>query len=224
MARAIPVLPLVGSTTVVPAVSKPACSAASIIDTAMRSFTLPAGLKNSSLAATRAPAPSVTCRRPTSGVPPMSWVMSSAMRMSGPFRLHRSTVDRSLRYVTQRIGFSWSRNWAGHGGPHRSPVLDGEVVEDDLEMRRFRDLHVVLPQQDLRRGHAELPGRCLGVVLANPHGLVELFAQRLWHHSFARPPRLVIRAPAGGDRPHDSASPAPSWIPLLRGTGTVSDG
>ena len=62
------------------------------MDTAIRSFTLPAGLKNSSLATIRAPAPSVTRRRPTSGVPPISWVMSSAMRMSGPFRL--SPVER----------------------------------------------------------------------------------------------------------------------------------
>ena len=47
----------------------------------MRSFTLPAGLKNSSLAATSATAPSVTRRSRTSGVFPISWVTSSAIRI-----------------------------------------------------------------------------------------------------------------------------------------------
>ena len=91
MARAIPVFPLVGSTTVVPGRSSPASSAASIMETAIRSLTLPAGLKNSSLAAISAPAPSLTWRSRTRGVPPINWVMSSAMRMwlSSLGRRHR---------------------------------------------------------------------------------------------------------------------------------------
>ena len=52
MASAIPVLPLVGSTTIVSGPMSPAAWAASIIETPMRSLTLLAGLKNSSLATT----------------------------------------------------------------------------------------------------------------------------------------------------------------------------
>src|ERR1700710_2369004 len=79
MASAIPVLPLVGSRMIVSELISPAFSAASIMATPMRSFTLPAGLKNSSLATTSATAPSVTRRSRTSGVLPISWVMFSAM-------------------------------------------------------------------------------------------------------------------------------------------------
>ena len=49
-ARPMPVLPLVGSMMTESGVSRPEASAASIIARAMRSFTLPAGLKASSLA------------------------------------------------------------------------------------------------------------------------------------------------------------------------------
>ena len=81
MASAMPVLPLVGSTMTVSGPISPASWAASIIATPMRSLTELAGLKNSSLAATSAPAPSVTFRIRTSGVWPTSSVMSFAMRM-----------------------------------------------------------------------------------------------------------------------------------------------
>jgi len=72
MASAIPVLPLVGSSTMVSGPSRPPRSAASIMATPIRSFTLPAGLKDSSLATTCAAAPSVTRRSRTSGVLPIS--------------------------------------------------------------------------------------------------------------------------------------------------------
>ena len=68
IASAIPVLPLVGSTTTVSGPMRPAACAASIMDTPMRSLTLLAGLKNSSLAATSAAAPSVILLTRTSGV------------------------------------------------------------------------------------------------------------------------------------------------------------
>src|ERR1035437_3609771 len=80
MARAMPVLPLVGSTSVVrPGAMTPACSAASIIDRPMRSLTLPPGLNDSSLPTIVAPLRSESVRSRTSGVPPISLVMSSAM-------------------------------------------------------------------------------------------------------------------------------------------------
>ena len=82
IASEIPVLPLVGSRMIVSGRICPACSAASIIATPMRSFTLAAGLKDSSFATTSAPAPSVTRRSRTSGVPPTSCVMSSATFMA----------------------------------------------------------------------------------------------------------------------------------------------
>ena len=82
IARAMPVLPLVGSTMTVSGPMRPASSAASIIATPMRSLTELAGLKNSSLASTVAPAPSVTRFRRTRGVLPMSSVTSEAICMT----------------------------------------------------------------------------------------------------------------------------------------------
>ena len=58
-ASAMPVLPEVGSTTTdAPGVSSPEASAASIIDSPMRSLTEPAGLNDSSLPRITAPEPS----------------------------------------------------------------------------------------------------------------------------------------------------------------------
>jgi len=71
----MPVLPLVGSTiTVLPGVIVPARSAASIIASPIRSLTLLAGLKYSSLAAIVA-CVSFTRPKRTSGVLPTSSVM-----------------------------------------------------------------------------------------------------------------------------------------------------
>ena len=53
----MPVLPLVGSMMIVSGRISPARSAASIMETPMRSLTLAAGLKDSSFATTSAPAP-----------------------------------------------------------------------------------------------------------------------------------------------------------------------
>ena len=69
-ASAMPVLPLVGSTMMLSALSLPACSAASIIAMPMRSLTLPSGLKNSHLSAIVASRPAVTWLSRTSGVWP----------------------------------------------------------------------------------------------------------------------------------------------------------
>ena len=95
IARAMPVFPLVGSRMIVSGLIRPACSAASIMDTPMRSFTLPAGLKDSSLAATSATAPAVTRRSRTSGVCPISCVMSSAILIGLLLRLPPPSADRA---------------------------------------------------------------------------------------------------------------------------------
>jgi hypothetical protein len=74
-ARPMPVLPEVGSMMTEPSFNSPLSSASSIIDFAMRSFTLPAGLKYSSLASSFAPRPCsfsiwVSSRM---GVLPINW-------------------------------------------------------------------------------------------------------------------------------------------------------
>jgi len=71
-ARAMPVLPLVGSIRTVSGPICPACSSASIMATPIRSLTEAIGLKNSSLASTVAfGARSADSRgNPTSGVSP----------------------------------------------------------------------------------------------------------------------------------------------------------
>src|SRR3990172_2227344 len=72
IARPIPVLPEVGSTTVSPGFSRPSRSASSIMARAMRSLTLPPGFTDSSFPRTMAH-PDLTSRRSgTSGVSPMS--------------------------------------------------------------------------------------------------------------------------------------------------------
>ena len=70
MASPTPVLPEVGSTIVPPGRSSPEASAASIMRSAIRSFTLPPGLKYSTLASTVAAMPSATAPSRTSGVLP----------------------------------------------------------------------------------------------------------------------------------------------------------
>ena len=70
MASPTPVLPLVGSTMVPPGFSSPSRSAASIILTAIRSFTEPPGFRYSTLASTSGLASPVTRVSCTSGVLP----------------------------------------------------------------------------------------------------------------------------------------------------------
>jgi hypothetical protein len=87
MAMPIPVLPLVGSSTMVSGLMRPAFSAASIIDKPMRSFTLWAGFWNSSLATTSAVQPCVRRLMRTSGVFPIRSVTLLAICMFPPLPL-----------------------------------------------------------------------------------------------------------------------------------------
>ena len=73
----MPVLPDVGSTMSVSLVILPLRSAASIIDTPIRSLTDQSGLKFSILATTVPGRPAATRRTRISGVLPMHWVMLS---------------------------------------------------------------------------------------------------------------------------------------------------
>ena len=74
-ARAIPVLPEVGSMITVPGVSSPFASPSSSMALATRSFTEPAGWKASTLASIRAASPCFCSRRVSSsrGVLPINW-------------------------------------------------------------------------------------------------------------------------------------------------------
>ena len=75
-ARAMPVLPLVGSIRVVSLSMVPRFSASSIIAMPMRSLTLPSGLKNSHFNKTVAASPAVTLFNFTRGVRPTVSTMS----------------------------------------------------------------------------------------------------------------------------------------------------
>jgi hypothetical protein len=72
MASEMPVLPLVGSSTVCPGSSSPSRSAASISDSATRSLTEPVGLACSSFAHSRAPPSGRRRGSSTSGVLPIA--------------------------------------------------------------------------------------------------------------------------------------------------------
>src|ERR1043166_6479210 len=84
MASPVPVLPEVGSTIVPPGRKSPACSAASIMASPMRSLTEPPGLRNSTLATigVRVSAPSRDRR--TSGVRPTASRMVSRISPGTP--------------------------------------------------------------------------------------------------------------------------------------------
>ena len=72
IAKAMPVLPLVGSRIVRSVVSAPLASAASIIASAIRSFVEPVGFCPSSLAHRRTPGVGDIREMPTSGVLPIA--------------------------------------------------------------------------------------------------------------------------------------------------------
>src|SRR6266576_1399364 len=102
MARPWPVLPEVGSTMVPPGFRRPSRSAASIIRSPMRSFTLPPGFSISSFARMAGRTPPVTCRRRTSGVFPiasrnvsrtLTWVFSPAVPPGGQASAADQAVD-----------------------------------------------------------------------------------------------------------------------------------
>ena len=70
MAREMPVLPEVGSSSVEPGLSSPSFSARATMKNAARSLTEPVGLRSSSLAHSRVVGPGDSRGKPTSGVPP----------------------------------------------------------------------------------------------------------------------------------------------------------
>src|SRR3990172_1097684 len=132
MARPMPVLPEVGSRMMVSGLILPACSAASIIDTAIRSLTLCAGLKNSSLARMVASTPAFTRLSCTSGVLPTSSRIFFANFMMVMF----SQFDVS---VNQEYGCQPQENKeppaVGDGSDHHAGA-DGRVAPHLLHVKR----------------------------------------------------------------------------------------
>ena len=89
MARPMPVLPLVASTTVCPGRNAPERSASSMIARAMRSLTEPIGLNDSSFANTLTPGGASLPRRTRGVLPIVSSIVSY-------FAMPMTTQDRAF--------------------------------------------------------------------------------------------------------------------------------
>src|SRR3990172_1577 len=171
MASPTPVLPLVGSTMVSPGFSSPRASASSIMLRAMRSFTLPAGLSDSSLPSTSADPSGTTRRSRTRGVlPPRSSTLSA---ISSPARIE-AFGSRSLDVVPSTIMAVLSLLFC--------QVCDGHALQDLLG-------GVAHPLPHLALDTAAGPGAGVRVVHAGDGRQRSL--QR--HHHLAQPdlPRIA---------------------------------
>src|SRR4051812_37747528 len=121
----MPVLPDVGSTIVAPGASNPWLSAASIIESAMRSFTLPPGFSDSILPSTSAEPAGTTRASRTSGVLPIR----SSTLPAIPVARASVAVDVGLDDIARTSAVVLQL-------PRRQ-VADRHAVEDFL--RRFFD-------------------------------------------------------------------------------------
>src|ERR1700730_16880144 len=133
MAKEIPVLPLVASTTTEPARSTPERSAASIMASAGRSFTLPPGFFNSSFPATVAPRSELERRdSSTSGVRP-TW-SSRLPTMVQQYASKDALVDFDRvsglkRYITQlAVGDVVDAHRGGHRPVRRDQARNPHMV------------------------------------------------------------------------------------------------
>src|SRR5262245_37341424 len=130
----MPVLPLVGSTMVEPGFSTPRRSASSTMESAMRSFTLPAELSDSSLATTAAlPGRGRRCSR-TIGVPPMrsSTVSAIPLPLMTGLRpasdvVHGAGTAAPVGHAGREIREREAIHDGGHGVRHLVPQL-GEIA------------------------------------------------------------------------------------------------
>src|SRR5437763_5471511 len=133
----MPVLPLVASTIVVlPGSIRPSASAASIIDTPMRSLTLPPGLNASSFANSSTSSSSVTRVSRTIGVRPTCSAMLvgiSAIRAGGTLR--DRAPGRRLPNAGARARPSAAGRQGGRGGCGRLLTLAQDLGLLRLELR-----------------------------------------------------------------------------------------
>src|SRR5205823_5806489 len=181
MARAMPVLPEVGSRMVAPGFRRPSRSASSTMALAMRSFSEPVGFWPSSFAHMRTPGFGDSRWMPTSGVSPIAARMSSA-RMQGiipaatdtssaagigePLPAGATSVGDDLpgRVRAGRTGDPPARvgaaaaeiqalEWhAVPGVPEQRPPGE-ELVEARLPVERMTTGQAVVALQVLRRDH-----------------------------------------------------------------------
>src|ERR1051326_7856422 len=152
MASPSPVLPDVHSTIVPPCFRRPSFSAASTMARPMRSFTLPPGLKNSSLASTGQGRSFATRRSRTSGVRPtvsrmLSWYCTPS----------RTLLTGSL--------LGWvSRAWSGRRAPR--VVHGGRMLWAAARLGAWR-------RNGKPRRHAKARGRARGTRMPDSIALAE---------------------------------------------------
>src|SRR3989442_15022611 len=120
IASPMPVLPLVGSTSVPPGLSAPRRSASSTMATAMRSLTLPPGFIDSIFAITVAPSGSGKRLRRTMGVCPMSSRMLVAIggRLTAGASsdvIHRTGGALALAHALRQLAEGEPVDHARHG-------------------------------------------------------------------------------------------------------------
>src|SRR4051794_38676669 len=138
----MPVLPDVASTTVVrPGSISPAASAASIIDTPILSFTLPAGLCDSSLPISSAPQSGATRVKRTIGVSPTSSARFFGIALASLFSTRMRLSPGQLEIAAREAVGGGERCRAlgedrGHGplDPVHAPARLGRVVAAGLEL------------------------------------------------------------------------------------------
>src|SRR4051812_37020229 len=143
----MPVLPEVASTTVVrPGSISPAASAASIIETPILSFTLPAGLCDSSLPISSAWQSGATRVKRTSGVSPTSSARFFGMALASLFSTRMRLPPGQLEIAAREPVCSGERARAlGEDRRHRlldpvdTPPRLGRVVAAGLELDRDVD-------------------------------------------------------------------------------------
>src|SRR5438067_7973358 len=170
MASPTPVLRLVGCPIVAPGLSAPRRSASSIMAAAVRSFTLAPGLRASILASTRAPAGSGNRRSRTSGVPPMSSRMVSAI-----FVLMRLYVVHRPRGPALFLGArdEVAQRPAIHDAGHRLADLAPQLAEVGAfpravatAVRAAVERRVAPVHRPEDRAHGDLLGRLRQMVAA----------------------------------------------------------
>src|SRR5580692_6415013 len=121
MASAMPVLPLVASSSVFPGPNFPSASALRTIDHAARSFTLPPGLSHSALANKTIPSrPSTALPRRMSGVSPIRAVTDEPSSTCA----HSVCIDNSCRSSFMRLGHLRNAEVKGETDANRAAILD----------------------------------------------------------------------------------------------------